>query len=86
MAMAGKNHSNRFRRWLTTTLCVASILSAPIILAATLNEAVQQVQQQTGGRILSAQTVRQGGRSVHRIKVLTPSGRVRVIIVDAGGR
>lgn len=49
-----------------------------------LNQAVQQVQRDTGGRVLSAETISQGGRSVHRIKVLMPSGQVRVISVDAG--
>lgn len=49
-----------------------------------LNQAVQQVQRDTGGRVLSAETVGQGDRRVHRIKVLLPSGRVRVVTVDAG--
>jgi len=48
-----------------------------------LNEAVRQVQRNTGGRVLSAETHRQGGRTVHRIKVLTPSGHVRVYNIDA---
>jgi uncharacterized membrane protein YkoI len=53
-----------------------------------LNEAVQQVQRETGGRVLSAETVNQNGRMVHRIKVLTASGQVRVVVIDAqaGGR
>lgn len=53
-----------------------------------LNAAVQQVQRETGGRVLSADTVNQGGRSMHRIKVLLPSGQVRVVTVgaQAGGR
>lgn len=53
-----------------------------------LNQAVQQVQRETGGRVLSAETIPQNGRMVHRIKVLTPSGQVRVVVVDAqsGGR
>lgn len=49
-----------------------------------LNQAVQQVQRDTGGRVLSAETVGQGNRRVHRIKVLLPSGRVRVVTVDPG--
>jgi uncharacterized membrane protein YkoI len=49
----------------------------------TLNEAVQQVQRETGGRVLSADTIKQNGRMVHRIKVLTPSGQVRVVMIDA---
>jgi len=48
-----------------------------------LNQAVQQVQRETGGRVLSADTVNQGGRAVHRIKVLTPSGQVRIVTIDA---
>ncbi len=54
-----------------------------ITFAASLNEAVQQVQRETGGRVLSADTVNQGGRTVHRIKVLTPSGQVRIVTIDA---
>ena len=48
-----------------------------------LNQAVQQVQQQTGGRVLSADQLQQGGRTYYRIKVLTPNGQVRIITVDA---
>lgn len=48
-----------------------------------LNEAVQQVRQETGGRVLSADESSQGGRRVYRIKVLTPSGHVRVYVIDA---
>jgi len=48
-----------------------------------LDQAVQQVRARTGGRILSAETVSQGGRAVHRIKVLLPSGHVQIVHVDA---
>jgi len=51
-----------------------------------LDQAIAQVRRQTGGRILSANTVNQGGRKTHRIKVLMPNGVVRVINVNAGGR
>ncbi len=52
-----------------------------------LEQAVKRVRRDSGGRILSAQTVRQKGRRVHRIKVLTREGRVRVYTLDArGGR
>lgn len=51
-----------------------------------LNQAVQQVQHDTGGRVLSADTVNQNGRTVHRIKVLMPSGQVRVVTIDAQAR
>jgi uncharacterized membrane protein YkoI len=48
-----------------------------------LNEAVRQVRRESGGRVLSADESSQGGRRVYRIKVLTPSGHVRVYVIDA---
>ncbi len=42
-----------------------------------LSEAVEQVRQQTGGRILSAETRVKGGREIHHIKVLTKDGKVK---------
>ncbi|MBT2117307.1 hypothetical protein KK141_02345 [Dyella sp. LX-66] len=49
----------------------------------TLEQAVNQVQQETGGKVLSASTVRRGRNAFeHRIKVLTPSGHVRVVTVN----
>jgi uncharacterized membrane protein YkoI len=54
--------------------------------AETLQDAVQRVQQETGGKILSAHTVRSGKSKVYRIKVLTPDGRVRVVQVQATER
>jgi len=47
----------------------------------TLHEAIEQVRRDTGGRILSAETVGRGKSQVYRIKVLTPQGSVRVVQV-----
>lgn len=47
------------------------------------NQAVDRVQQETGGQVLSVQTLRVGKRKIFRIKVLTPSGQVRVVEVQA---
>jgi uncharacterized membrane protein YkoI len=49
-----------------------------------LSKAVADVRQETGGRVLSANTVRKEGLFVHRIKVLTPDKRVVIYEVDAG--
>lgn len=49
----------------------------------TLNEAVESVKQQTGGRILSAKTVNKNGQRIHKIKVLLPSGKVRIFQINA---
>jgi uncharacterized membrane protein YkoI len=50
-----------------------------------LAEAVERVRADTGGRVLAAETVRRDGHAVHRIKVLLPSGHVRIVHMDAGG-
>jgi len=42
-----------------------------------LSEAIEQVRQQTDGRILSAETKVSGDREVHYIKVLTKDGKVK---------
>lgn len=49
----------------------------------TLEQAAASVRQQSGGKLLSAEE-QQGsdGRSIYRIKVLTPGGIVRVIYID----
>lgn len=47
--------------------------------APPLQDAVRSVEAETGGRVLRADTVDQGDHQVHRMKVLTPEGRVRVM-------
>ena len=51
--------------------------------ALSLSDAADLVQQRTGGRILSAQSVHEQGRELYRIKVLTRQGEVRIVLVDA---
>lgn len=51
-----------------------------------LDRAADQVRRQTGGRILSAETVDKNGQQVHRIKVLTPDHKVVIREIPAGGR
>lgn len=46
---------------------------------ASLEQAVRQVQHQTRGHILAADTVSRGQTNVYRIKVLTPQGQVQVM-------
>ncbi len=68
------------------------ILAAPFALLLALSvqasevqlqEAVDRVQQETRGKVLSVQTMQLGKRKIYRIKVLTPEGQVRVIQVKA---
>ena len=51
--------------------------------AMSLDQAVAQVRQQTGGRILAAETVTVNGQRMYRIKVLTPDHKVRIILIRA---
>lgn len=48
-----------------------------------LNSAAQSIKEKTGGRILSTKTVTKKGQRIHKIKVLLPSGKVRVFSVNA---
>ncbi|MFC0084306.1 hypothetical protein ACFFJT_05485 [Dyella flava] len=48
-----------------------------------LDQAVVRVQQQVGGKVLSAEPRQIGHRVEYRIKVLTPEGHVRVLAVPS---
>lgn len=65
-----------------------SISALPYIKLAqndsqSLEAATQSIKEQTGGRILSAKTIIRDGRQIHKIKVLLPSGKVRIFNVNA---
>lgn len=47
-----------------------------------LDRAVGLVRASVDGQVISAETVRRSGRSVHRVRILTHSGRVRDVYVD----
>lgn len=67
-------------------LLVAAAKPAAAQRALDLQDAVERVQRRTGGRILSAETVRVGRQKHYRVKVLTPEGRVRIVMVPAAGQ
>jgi hypothetical protein len=47
-----------------------------------LDEVVSGVRRRNEGRVLSADTVEQSGRQVHRVRVLNDRGRVRGLRFD----
>jgi ABC-type siderophore export system fused ATPase/permease subunit len=51
--------------------------------AVTLDQAVLKVQQETSGKVLSAKQRGIGRRQEYRIKVLTPDGHVREMVVSS---
>ncbi len=73
------------RQLLAIAAAIAAIVYSPLPVAAEISaqEAVDHVQQETGGKVLSVQTLRLGTRKIFRIKVLTPGGQVRVVEVQA---
>jgi hypothetical protein len=60
-----------------------SLWAAWPVQAATLKEAIEQVERETGGKVLAADTIRTRGTVVYRIKVLMPDGRVRIFQIPA---
>lgn len=61
-------------------LLAAAVL--PASAAASRDDAAAVAQRETGGRVLAVERADSGGRAVWRVKVVTPRGEVRVILVD----
>ena len=73
------NSPDAYARHATTAIYPAASFVRVAERAVSMRDAVSQVRQQTGGRVLDAQD-----RGTHyRIKVLTPEGEVRIFRVDA---
>jgi len=54
--------------------------------ALTREEAARQAAEETGGKVLAAEPDELDGRPVYRVKVLTPDGHVRTVVIEAGAR
>ena len=65
--------------------CAALLLGAaavPAWASASRDDAAATAQRETGGRVLAVERSESGGRPLWRVKVVTPRGDVRVILVD----
>ncbi len=62
-------------------LLTSSYVWAERKLSVTLEQAAENVRKSEKGRILSAKTTYFNGQISHRIQVLTPSGRVKIVKV-----
>ena len=69
-------------RKLACTLLLFAAAALPAWAAASRDDAAAAAQRQTGGRVLSVERADAGGRAVWRVKVVTPRGDVRVVLVD----
>jgi len=69
-------------------LLLAIVFAATPVLAqrtaANADAAAAQVSKATGGRVVNVQTVERNGKTVYRVRVLLPDGKVRT--VDVAGR
>ena len=67
---------------------LGSVLTSYILLvqtkASSEDDAAKSVREKTGGRVLGVEKAAKGGKTVYLVKVLLPSGTVRV--VEVGGR
>ncbi|MET0065123.1 MAG: PepSY domain-containing protein [Candidatus Thiodiazotropha sp.] len=75
-------------------IVIIGILAAMLLPAEhvnaemSLDQAVQQAKQKTGGRVISAESRSQDGRPVYNIRILTRDGKVRRMQIradDKGG-
>ena len=66
---------------------VVMVLATPVWADMGHDEAAAVAQNATGGRVLSVDRAESGRRPVWRVKVVTPQGEVRVLLIDvATGR
>lgn len=73
---------------LSALLCAVLLAMAlPAWADTSRDDAAAIAQRASGARVLSVERIERGGRAVWRVKVLTPQGEVRVILIDvASGR
>ncbi len=69
----------------TVTMAAAQSDEPDVSMEQTMqrDQAVQKVQRETGGQVLSAEPHHIGRRTEYRIKVLTPQGHVRVMVIPS---
>ena len=63
-------------------------LAAPAWAQMGRDQAAAAAERQTGGRVLAVERIESGSGPVWRVKVITPRGEVRIVLIaadDAGG-
>lgn len=80
--MTPMNSTSTWRSFLLSMVFTATLWAAmPVadVYAITLKQAVQQVEQQYQGKVVSARTVTQNGKRIHVIRVVTKNGVVKTV-------
>ncbi|WP_374357414.1 PepSY domain-containing protein [Chitinimonas sp.] len=71
---------NMLLTWLS---CLALLISVDAYAKTSRDDAAAIAQRLTGGRVLSVDRAERDGHEVWRIKVVTPQGEVRIVLIDA---
>ncbi len=78
-----KNFILALLSWLLAGAAAIAAAAQTAEPAVTLDQAVLKVQQDTGGRVLSAEPHRVDRKLKYFIKVLTPDGHVQKLVVSS---
>jgi uncharacterized membrane protein YkoI len=68
---------------ITLITALLMTMAMPAWADVSRDDAAATAQQASGGRVLSVDKTERDGRAVWRVKVLTPQGAVKVILIDA---
>jgi uncharacterized membrane protein YkoI len=72
---------------LALTSAILMTLTLPVWADVSRDDAAGLAQKVSGGRVLTVEKIDREGRPVWRVKVLTPQGEVKLILIDvASGR
>jgi len=71
---------------LLLALLLGLLLSPPLSARGdiSLDQAVEQARERTGGRVISAETRNKDGQRIHNVRILTSDGKVRRLQINAG--
>lgn len=63
--------------------CLALLAPISVYAKASRDDAASTAQRMTGGRVLSVEKTSHDGHEVWRVKVVTPQGEVKIVLIDA---
>lgn len=58
-------------------------LAMPVWAEVSRDDAAATAQKSSGGRVLAVEKTQRNGQAVWRVKVLTPQGEVKIVLIDA---
>lgn len=74
------------KKWFMPVIFAFTLAAATNAWAQTLDEAANQAARQYDAKVLSAQTVQEGNKRVHVIKLLTREGVVKTVRIPVKRR